>query len=102
MYGVYGGDEFAMKSAEHELKVPRVDCARKGKLLLQGTMAILDTRIPGLHTALVALIHHRGYTLVAQSYLPIGRDTLIYGSSDGAETVNSKDDKYLLSFTMCA
>eukprot|EP01126_Amoeba_proteus_P009463 TRINITY_DN13589_c0_g1_i3.p1 TRINITY_DN13589_c0_g1~~TRINITY_DN13589_c0_g1_i3.p1 ORF type:complete len:1364 (-),score=219.05 TRINITY_DN13589_c0_g1_i3:886-4977(-) len=78
---LYGGktgrnDEKAMKSACNERK---------------GSQCYFDCRIPGLYTALLCLIHYRGFCLVAQSKLPVGRDTLKYGK-DVSESVVRQDN----------
>jgi hypothetical protein len=71
--GLFGGsDEFAMKAASHELR---------------GLMAVNECRVEGLYTPLVCLIDYLGFRLIAISTLPIGSDTLVYGSADGGRTV---------------
>ena len=35
-------------------------------------MGLIDCRINGLHFPLCAIINYRGYSLIAQSVLPIG------------------------------
>ena len=86
---LYGGDSYAIKAAEHELK---------------GTTAYLDCRIEGLHVPLMAVIRFHGHALLAQSVLPIGPETiryvqgffpstrltlLRYGSCDGTKTIHN-------------
>jgi hypothetical protein len=70
--GIYGGDGNAMKAAEHEIK---------------GGMAYLDCRIVNLRLPLMALIRFRGQTILAESIIPVGNDSLIYGSRDGGVTI---------------
>jgi len=72
--GIYGGDGNAMKAAEHEIK---------------GGMAFLDCRIVNLRLPLMALIRYRGHCLLAESIIPVGRDSLIYGSRDGGVTIHA-------------
>lgn len=72
--GIYGGDGNAMKAAEHEIK---------------GGMAFLDCRIVGLRLPLMALIRYRGHCFLAESIIPVGRDSLVYGSKDGGVTIHA-------------
>jgi len=73
--GLYGGDAFAMKVAEHELK---------------GLTAYASCgMILGLNFGLMCLIDYRGYRLIAVSELPIEASTLIYGSADGGCTIHA-------------
>eukprot|EP01113_Clastostelium_recurvatum_P045048 TRINITY_DN7684_c0_g1_i8.p1 TRINITY_DN7684_c0_g1~~TRINITY_DN7684_c0_g1_i8.p1 ORF type:complete len:1138 (-),score=347.00 TRINITY_DN7684_c0_g1_i8:32-3445(-) len=76
VFGLYGGDQYASKAAGHELK---------------GLMAYFNCQIPGLLLPLMALIDYRGFRLIATSSLPIGEDTLVYGSMDGGVTVLNSD-----------
>lgn len=63
-----------MKAAEHEIK---------------GGMAFLDCRIVGLRLPLMALIRYRGHCFLAESIIPVGRDSLVYGSKDGGVTIHA-------------
>ncbi|KAL6072242.1 Clu domain-containing protein [Balamuthia mandrillaris] len=63
-----------MKAAGHELK---------------GLMEYMDCRVKGLHFPLMVLVDYRGYRLIAESILPLGPNTLIYGSSDGGRTTHA-------------
>lgn len=47
---------------------------------------VSDLRLP-----LLTLIDYRGYRLCAVSTLPITKETLVYGSDDGAKTVLNQD-----------
>eukprot|EP01132_Coremiostelium_polycephalum_P010968 gene10968-13435_t len=79
IYGIYGGDAFAMKAAGHELK---------------GLMAYFNCQIEGLFLPLMALIDYMGYRLIATSQLAIDCDkTLVYGSNDGGEIVHDKNEE---------
>lgn len=75
MYGGYEGasDEKAMKAALHEFK---------------GVVSLHKLEIKGLHLPLVAIIDFRGFRLIASSWLPISKETLAYGSSDGGITIH--------------
>lgn len=72
--GLYGGDEFIMKAAGHELK---------------GLIEYMDCRVAGLHFPLAVLVDYRGYRLIAEAILPVGRDTLVYGSADGGTNIHA-------------
>ncbi|KAH3755977.1 Histidine kinase A [Pelomyxa schiedti] len=78
LHGLYGGDEFAMKAAGHELL---------------SITEILNCNIPKLCVPLVALIDFCGFRLIATSELPIDPGTLEYGSADGGKTVHSRDSE---------
>jgi hypothetical protein len=52
-YDLYGGDEFAQKSASHELK---------------STLAIIACCIPNLHVPLMALINYHGYRMIVTRF----------------------------------
>jgi hypothetical protein len=71
---LYGGnDEYAQKAAGHDLK---------------GLINYSLASIPGLHFPLMSLIHYMGYCLIAMSLLPIGKDSLKYGSADAGKTMH--------------
>lgn len=75
---MYGGnipsDENAMKAAAHELK---------------GLCHYYSTHVPGLRYPLLAYIDYKGYRMIAISVLPIGRDSIRYGSSDSGDHVHA-------------
>ena len=74
-YGLYGGDHWAMKAANHELL---------------GLTAYFNCSLPELHFPLMAVIDYCGFRLTAISELPIdGARTLCYGSADGGATVRA-------------
>mmetsp|Transcript_25703 Transcript_25703/g.41443 ORF Transcript_25703/g.41443 Transcript_25703/m.41443 type:complete len:1038 (-) Transcript_25703:3169-6282(-) len=80
-YNLYGGEDFAAKEANHQLK---------------GLTALYNADIE-LSLPLLAVIHYQGYKLVAMSVLPIqGQRTLCYGSSDGLRD-GLKADRSVLS-----
>lgn len=102
--GIYGGDQFAMKAAGHELKVwPFCGlCANQ----FQGLMCFYNCQIPALHVPFMALIDYRGtdicdkvwcctgFRVVAMSVLPVDKTTIIYGSNDGGQTVFASNPKF--------
>lgn len=78
-HGLYGGDEYAMKAAGHELN---------------GLMYYYNCEIPQLNVPLMCLIDYRGFRLVAMSLLPVTNETLIYGSSNAGVTVKNIDPTF--------
>ena len=64
---LYGGDEFAQKSAAHELK---------------GLRAYQSCNLPGLRTPMFSLIDYCGFRVIATSVLPLRKGSLVYGSCD--------------------
>lgn len=94
--GVYGGDDFAMKAAGHELN---------------GLKAYFKTDTDGLHfpfmvfsplsycilfpwLILQVLISYLGFRLIATPKLPLGPGSLIYGSCDAGVTVARSVDEF--------
>ncbi|KAL6070346.1 Clu domain-containing protein [Balamuthia mandrillaris] len=73
---IYGGDDNAMKAAGHELK---------------GLINMYSVRAKGVCFPLMALVDYRGFRLIALSKLPIGDETVIYGSGDGGRAVHNSD-----------
>jgi hypothetical protein len=100
-YNLYGGQpESQMKAYGHEFK---------------GMMSYIDCRIKDLHFPLMVLIDYRfeptahffasndvlvtdrhvggicnsGWRILAESLLPLGRDTIIYGTCDGGSTIHA-------------
>ena len=57
-------------------------------------MAIFDCRVEDLYVPLMSLINYRGYSLIAQSWLPIGSQTIVYGTSDGGENIYATNDAF--------
>jgi tetratricopeptide (TPR) repeat protein len=85
---LYGGDAFAMKVAEHELK---------------GLTAYASCgMILGLNFGLMCLIDYRGFRLIAVSELPIEPSSLIYGSADGGCTIHADVDEMNELMEHCA
>lgn len=101
MYGGAGkrNDEVAMKAASHELKGV-VNIYHKAR----------ELELP-ISLPLLTLVDYRGYRLLASRYasarlhqygltmfmlfsiLPIGKDTLVLGSSDAGASFHKKDEK---------
>ncbi|KAH3756750.1 Histidine kinase A [Pelomyxa schiedti] len=71
-------DELAAKCAGHELK----SCIR-----------FFDAAGSQIRVPLMATIDYLGFRLSAISILPITRSTLVYGSSDGGETMHKEDEE---------
>ncbi|ELR11467.1 uncharacterized protein ACA1_122080 [Acanthamoeba castellanii str. Neff] len=78
IFGIYGGDEYAMKAASHDLK---------------GLIHYYSCQIPGLHVPLMALIDYLGFRLIAITILPINNTTIQYGSCDAGQTVYADDPR---------
>ncbi len=70
--GIYGGDEFSMKSCSLERT---------------GNLAYLSLSLPKLRVPLSTLIDYLGYRVLATSLLPLSTNSLVYGSPDGGDTV---------------
>jgi hypothetical protein len=67
-----------MKAAGHELKA---------------IMEYMDCRVRGLHFPLIVLVDYRGYRLIAEPLLPVGEDTIVYGSADGGRAIHARSRK---------
>jgi hypothetical protein len=50
-------------------------------------MEYMDCRVSGLHFPLVVLVDYRGYRLTVEPVLPVGSNTIVYGSADGGRTI---------------
>jgi len=70
-------------------------CTLIHKHELKGLMAVLDSRVAGLHTPMMAVITYRGFSLVAQSVLPIDKTTLLCGSDDSGRTIVAKSKELM-------
>ena len=57
-------------------------------------MAIFDCRVQGLYVPLMSLINYRGYSLIAQSWLPIDSKTIVYGTPDGGVNIFSSNESF--------
>jgi hypothetical protein len=67
-----GSDEAASKAAGHDLK---------------GTTHYYTAGIKRLCLPLMALIDYKGFRMTAQAFLPLGKQSLVYGSADAGRTV---------------
>eukprot|EP00698_Gefionella_okellyi_P008753 TRINITY_DN2189_c0_g1_i3.p1 TRINITY_DN2189_c0_g1~~TRINITY_DN2189_c0_g1_i3.p1 ORF type:complete len:714 (-),score=144.48 TRINITY_DN2189_c0_g1_i3:1496-3637(-) len=86
--GIFGGDEFAMKAASHELK---------------GVIAFAASKIVGLYIPLMCVVDYYGFRMVATSVLPLsGRNSLVYGSCDGGVTVEDKNPEVAFAMRSAA
>jgi len=45
----------------------------------KGLMAYLLGDVKVLHFPMLTLIHYKGFTVIAMTYLPIGKETIAYG-----------------------
>lgn len=85
--GLYGGDEFAIKSAEHEIK---------------GLRAYLQCGLAQLRTPLFCLVDYRGFRLMCTGVLPLSRDSLAYGSADAGRTVRARNPRLVALMSAAA
>jgi len=78
---LYGGDEYIMKAAGHELKA---------------IMECMDCRVSGLHFPLIVLVDYRGYRITAEPLLPINKNvsTIVSGSADGGHTIHNSSSAF--------
>jgi alpha-tubulin suppressor-like RCC1 family protein/tetratricopeptide (TPR) repeat protein len=86
---LYGGDEWARKVANLEL------------LGLNGYVNC-QMSVPIIHFPLVMLLEYRGYRLIASTVVPIGNNTLVYGSGDAGKTVEKKIEAVNIAMDECA
>jgi hypothetical protein len=71
--GPWGGsDEAAAKAAGHDMK---------------SAVHYFECGVKQLRFPLMALIDYRGFRMTAQALLPLGSDSLVYGSCDAGRTV---------------
>ena len=54
---------------------------------LKGLMAYTSLGIRGLCVPLMAIVDFMGYRVIAMSLLPIGPDTIVYGTCDAGANV---------------
>lgn len=101
-HALYGADEYAMKAASAELRGFRcLHHAYAAHAVEEGaehvdeadedTSSPLHRRRSLFSLPLVALVDYRGYRLLVLPVLPIGSDTLYYGSNDGGRTFYAKN-----------
>jgi len=65
-------------------------------LQLKSLNQLISTSVPHLHFALMCLIRVYGHTLLVVSKLPLGKNTLIYGSGDAGATIHTDKVPFLL------
>lgn len=87
VHDMYGGDMSAAKTATREL---------------QGLRCYLEAEVPGLCVPLFIVIDYRGFRITAEPMLPIGKDTLVYGSNDGGVTVVKKNKEMAKKMRLAA
>lgn len=61
-----GSDEAASKAAGHDLK---------------GSVHYANCGVTELHVPLIALIDYKGFRMSAQAFLPLGDNSMVYGSA---------------------
>ncbi|MDP2434321.1 MAG: hypothetical protein Q8P67_01100 [archaeon] len=88
-HGLYGGDHFAAKAAKHEMNSLMA--------FSRAASSSADIGFP-----LMALLDLRGYRLIASSVVPINSSTLVYGSTDGGNTVVDKEPAFHDKFSRIA
>lgn len=54
-------------------------------------MCYYNCAVPGLAVPLMCLVDYRGFRLIAITVLPIGRHTLVGGTSDAGRNIHSSD-----------
>ena len=95
--GLYSGDEFAAKVKKIErtpFSNPSLFLKKAAGRELNGLESYLSFVLESgskLRTALQVLIDFKGYRVIACSLLPIGANTLVYGSNDAGRTVHADD-----------
>lgn len=77
-----GSDEAAAKAAGHDLK---------------GSIHYYNSGVKELHVPLMAVIDYKGFRMTAQALLPLGKDSLVYGSADAGRTVLNSNEKFNLA-----
>eukprot|EP00029_Vermamoeba_vermiformis_P008493 TRINITY_DN3992_c0_g1_i1.p1 TRINITY_DN3992_c0_g1~~TRINITY_DN3992_c0_g1_i1.p1 ORF type:complete len:924 (-),score=198.60 TRINITY_DN3992_c0_g1_i1:32-2803(-) len=77
--GLFGNDYAAAKAAGNELR---------------GLISYFNTGISDLNVPLMALVDYRGFRLIAMSILPVGEETIIYGSCDAGRNIHANDDEF--------
>ena len=71
--GLYGSDYAAMKVAGHELK---------------GLQHYLSCDIPELCFPMIGLVDFLGFRLIAITLLPLGKNSMLYGTADAGKTIH--------------
>ena len=76
-----GSDEAAAKAAGHDLK---------------GTVHYYNCGVKDLHLPLMAVIDFKGFRMTAQAFLPLGSNSLVYGSADAGAHVHNSSQRFNL------
>jgi hypothetical protein len=58
---------------------------------LHAFFEFINRHSPNVRVPIMQLIDYRGYRLIASCVLPLGKDTIVYGSDDAAQTVHLDD-----------
>jgi hypothetical protein len=82
-----GSDEAASKAAGHDLK---------------GSIHYYNSGVKELHLPLMAVIDYKGFRMTAQALLPLGKNSLIYGSADAGRTVLNSNESFNLAMEKAA
>jgi hypothetical protein len=82
-----GSDEAAAKAAGHDLK---------------GSIHYYNSGVKELHLPLMAVIDYKGFRMTAQALLPLGSNSLIYGSADAGRTVHNSNEAFNLAMVKAA
>jgi hypothetical protein len=61
---------------------------------LKGAIHYRTCGVEDLYLPLMALIDYKGFRMSAQAYLPLGSNSLVYGSADGGKTVLKSNDGF--------
>ena len=67
-----GSDEAAAKAAGHDLK---------------GSVHYSTCKVRELHVPLILLIDYKGFRMSAQAFLPLGENSLVYGSAGAFQSM---------------
>jgi hypothetical protein len=82
-----GSDEAAAKAAGHDLK---------------GSVHYYNSGVKELCLPLMAVIDYKGFRMTAQALLPLGENSLVYGSSDAGRTVHNSNEKFNAAMELAA
>ena len=93
--GIVGGEKYIVhnilfKFATDVLNVFGGNAAGSCKVAdqeLKGLMTFFSLGLKDLYFPMMALVDYRGYRLVAMTLLPVGKETLVYGSNNAGQTV---------------
>jgi hypothetical protein len=58
---------------------------------MKSLQALIDCGVKHLNFPLIVLVHYLGRCLTCQTLLPISKDTIVYGSADGAYTIHDSN-----------